>query len=84
MEIGTFADILKQHGVYHGAGVPCSYFTPLVNHMTVDPDLDYLSATEPVPPLEVLGPMWKTADARHLERGDGQTPAETEARASAR
>lgn len=45
MQIDDFADILKQHGIRHGAGVPCSFFTPLVNHMTVDPDLDYTSAT---------------------------------------
>ena len=44
MLIEAFGDILKQHGVRLGAGVPCSYFTPLVNYMTVDPDLDYLSA----------------------------------------
>ena len=41
----TFGDILKQQGVKFGAGVPCSYFTPLVNYMTADPQLDYLSAT---------------------------------------
>jgi len=45
MQIETFGEILKQHGVRHGAGVPCSYFTPLVNYMTVDPDLDYVSST---------------------------------------
>src|SRR5262245_22083827 len=45
MQIEAFGDILKQHGFRHGAGVPCSYFTPLVNYMTVDPALDYLSAT---------------------------------------
>ena len=45
MRIDHFADILKQHGIRHGAGVPCSFFTPLVNHMTVDPELDYTSAT---------------------------------------
>jgi phosphonopyruvate decarboxylase len=45
MDIEAFGGILKQHGVRHGAGVPCSYFTPLVNYMTVDPELDYLSAT---------------------------------------
>lgn len=31
MHVHAFVDILKQHGVRHGAGVPCSYFTPLVN-----------------------------------------------------
>jgi phosphonopyruvate decarboxylase len=45
MQIETFGDILKQHGLRHGAGVPCSFFTPLVNYMTVDPGLDYVSAT---------------------------------------
>jgi len=45
MQIETFGDILKQRGIRRGAGVPCSYFTPLVNYMTVDPELDYLSAT---------------------------------------
>ncbi|MDD9946789.1 MAG: phosphonopyruvate decarboxylase [Myxococcales bacterium] len=45
MQIESFGEILKQHGVYLGAGVPCSYFTPLVNYMTIDPELDYLSAT---------------------------------------
>ena len=45
MQIETFGDILKGRGIRRGAGVPCSYFTPLVNYMTVDPELDYLSAT---------------------------------------
>ncbi|HEX2676275.1 MAG TPA: phosphonopyruvate decarboxylase [Polyangiales bacterium] len=45
MQIDTFGEILKQHGVRLGAGVPCSYFTPLVNYMTVDPGLDYVSST---------------------------------------
>jgi phosphonopyruvate decarboxylase len=45
MQIETFGDILKERGIRRGAGVPCSYFTPLVNYMTVDPELDYLSAT---------------------------------------
>jgi phosphonopyruvate decarboxylase len=45
MQIEAFGDILKARGVRHGAGVPCSYFTPLVNYMTLDPQLDYLSAT---------------------------------------
>lgn len=45
MQIEDFGNILKQHGVQHGAGVPCSFFTPLVNYMTVDPGLDYVSAT---------------------------------------
>jgi phosphonopyruvate decarboxylase len=45
MQIEAFGDILKSRGIRRGAGVPCSYFTPLVNYMTVDPDLDYVSAT---------------------------------------
>jgi phosphonopyruvate decarboxylase len=45
MLIDDFGSILKKHGVEHGAGVPCSFFTPLVNYMTVDPGLDYVSAT---------------------------------------
>jgi phosphonopyruvate decarboxylase len=45
MQIETFGEILKRNGIAHGAGVPCSFFTPLVNYMTVDPQLDYLSAT---------------------------------------
>lgn len=45
MQIEDFGDILKRNGVQHGAGVPCSFFTPLVNYMTVDPGLDYVSAT---------------------------------------
>jgi phosphonopyruvate decarboxylase len=45
MLIDDFGDTLKRHGIRHGAGVPCSFFTPLVNYMTVDPGLDYVSAT---------------------------------------
>ena len=45
MQIEDFGSILKQNGVQHGAGVPCSFFTPLVNYMTVDAGLDYVSAT---------------------------------------
>lgn len=45
MQIEDFGTILKDRGVRHGAGVPCSFFTPLVNYMTVDPGLDYVSAT---------------------------------------
>jgi phosphonopyruvate decarboxylase len=45
VQIETFGDILKRNRIEHGAGVPCSFFTPLVNYMTVDPELDYLSAT---------------------------------------
>lgn len=45
MQVETFGLVLKQNGIRHGAGVPCSFFTPLVNYMTVDPELDYVSAT---------------------------------------
>lgn len=45
MLIEEFGDELKRQGIRDGAGVPCSYFTPLVNYMTVDPDLAYVSAT---------------------------------------
>lgn len=45
MRVGDFAAVLKQHGIRRGAGVPCSFFTPLVNQMTVDEELDYLSCT---------------------------------------
>ncbi len=45
MEVSTFADVLKSCGIRHGVGVPCSYFTPLVNFTTSDPELDYISAT---------------------------------------
>jgi phosphonopyruvate decarboxylase len=45
MQIEEFGAVLKRHGIRQGAGVPCSFFTPLVNYMTVDPELDYLSAT---------------------------------------
>jgi phosphonopyruvate decarboxylase len=45
MQIDDFGTILKRNGVQNGAGVPCSFFTPLVNYMTVDAGLDYISAT---------------------------------------
>jgi phosphonopyruvate decarboxylase len=45
MQIESFGEVLKRNGIRHGAGVPCSFFTPLVNYMTVDPGLDYVSAT---------------------------------------
>ncbi len=44
MLIEEFARILKDHGISNGAGVPCSYFKPLVNHMLVDEEMDYVSA----------------------------------------
>ena len=45
MLIDDFGNILKAQGIRDGAGVPCSYFTPLVNYMTVDPGLSYVSAS---------------------------------------
>src|ERR1041384_4141247 len=45
MQIEAFGEILNRAELRHGAGVPCSFFTPLVNYMTVDPGLDYVSAT---------------------------------------
>lgn len=45
MKIDAFGKILKRCGIRHGAGVPCSFFTSLVNYMTIDPALDYISAT---------------------------------------
>ncbi|OGR12106.1 MAG: phosphonopyruvate decarboxylase [Deltaproteobacteria bacterium RIFOXYB12_FULL_58_9] len=45
MQIEEFGRILQANGFAHGAGVPCSYFKPLVNYMTVEPNLDYMQAT---------------------------------------
>ncbi len=45
MQVDEFSSVLASHGISRGAGVPCSFFTPLVNQMTVDPALDYVSAT---------------------------------------
>jgi phosphonopyruvate decarboxylase len=45
MQIDDFGAILREQGIRCGAGVPCSYFTPLVNYMAVEPQLDYLGAT---------------------------------------
>ncbi len=44
MDIDRFGQILKEHGVSSGSGVPCSYFTPLVNYMGADPGMSYLPA----------------------------------------
>ncbi len=44
MDVDRFGQILKEHGVSSGSGVPCSYFTPLVNYMGADPGLSYLPA----------------------------------------
>ena len=45
VDIDRFAEILKSNSVRSGSGVPCSYFTPLVNAMSADPALDYIPAT---------------------------------------
>ncbi len=45
VDIDRFVDILKSNSVQSGSGVPCSYFTPLVNAMSADPALDYIPAT---------------------------------------
>lgn len=45
MRIEELGDILSAHNIVHGAGVPCSYFTPLVNHVAATPQLRYVSAT---------------------------------------
>lgn len=45
MQIDLFGDILARHGIKSGAGVPCSYFTSLVNYMEADASLDYVSAS---------------------------------------
>lgn len=45
MEIDQFGATLARYGIKSGAGVPCSYFTSLVNYMEADGSLDYLSAT---------------------------------------
>jgi phosphonopyruvate decarboxylase len=45
MRIDEFGRILREGGLTHGAGVPCSFFKPLVNYMTVEPGLDYIPAS---------------------------------------
>jgi phosphonopyruvate decarboxylase len=45
VDIDRFVDVLKNNRVRAGSGVPCSYFTPLVNAMSADPALDYIPAT---------------------------------------
>ncbi len=45
MDISAFGNVLKEYGIRSGSGVPCSFFTPLVNYMGSDPGLDYLPAT---------------------------------------
>jgi len=46
MLIDDFVDALASAGIRSGAGVPCSYFTPLVNRMAVDPGLRYVPAAQ--------------------------------------
>ena len=41
MDIDAFGQVLKSNGIRSGSGVPCSYFTPLVNYMYADNELDY-------------------------------------------
>src|SRR5687768_11296791 len=45
MDISKFGSVLKGRGIRHGSGVPCSYFTSLVNYMEADAELDYMPAT---------------------------------------
>src|SRR5438105_11748421 len=45
MQIERLGEILREHGIRSGSGVPCSYFTSLVNYMESDPALDYVPAT---------------------------------------
>jgi len=45
MQIDAFGATLAKYGIRHGSGVPCSYFTSLVNYMEADTGLDYLGAT---------------------------------------
>jgi phosphonopyruvate decarboxylase len=44
ISILDFLATLRAHGITCGAGVPCSVFKPVVNAMTVDPELDYIAA----------------------------------------
>ena len=45
MSIQQFGEVLKQAGVRKGSGVPCSFFTSLVNYMATNEATDYLGAT---------------------------------------
>lgn len=45
MDINAFGTLLKDNGIRSGSGVPCSYFTPLVNYMYADDGLDYVPAS---------------------------------------
>ena len=78
VDIDRFVDILKSNSVQSGSGVPCSYFTPLVNAMSADPALDYIPATsegEAVaiaaglvtagrPAFALIGSLWKDRAGR--------------------
>jgi phosphonopyruvate decarboxylase len=45
MQIDAFGATLAKYGIRHGSGVPCSYFTSLVNYMETNSELDYMGAT---------------------------------------
>lgn len=45
MDIDAFGQELKERRVCSGSGVPCSFFTPVVNYMGSDPGLDYVPAS---------------------------------------
>ncbi|MBX3248726.1 MAG: phosphonopyruvate decarboxylase [Myxococcales bacterium] len=45
MDIDAFGSELKERRIRSGSGVPCSYFTPVVNYMGSDPGLDYVPAS---------------------------------------
>jgi phosphonopyruvate decarboxylase len=45
MDIDVFGSILKKNGIESGSGVPCSFFTPLVNYMGADAGLNYCPAS---------------------------------------
>lgn len=58
MQIEAFVEILKEQGVRSGAGVPCSYFKPLVNQMEADPELDYLAAASEGEAVSISAGLW--------------------------
>lgn len=45
MLVAELGRLLKERQITSGAGVPCSFLESVVNTMTVDEDMDYLSAT---------------------------------------
>ena len=45
MLIDDFGEVLKARRIRSGSGVPCSYFTPLVNYMYANDGMDYLPAS---------------------------------------